>query len=764
MGIINFGNQILTYDYQQPARSQDFNRLNFRLHAPGLYWFEGQGTVDLISKTDANEATLQPMVCFLTDESTNTGVRLETQEPIVITVSNATPYIVWRFTWNNVDKWYADILVLAFSDIQSTDVILGRAVYDGGTLLETFDYTRQNLVSPGSGGGGTGTGSAVIQTGSSDFLVLPTEPVSNRVFVSSGTFVTTGLNNFSGASTGVISSVTAGNERYDLVFLDENAQVQVEEGTQAPVGTAIIPAFRGRLVVGQIYRQGPSSVIIGNNITQVAYVRDKLEIERERKTIGNDSNYIDFDNNVPEPLVELDFRKSYGSDELLLNGQTRSTLFISSNDELDIAQITSQEYLPQNTSNTIIDGYRGDWENITTYTVPGAVQFDNVGKKVKFNQKYNHLLVSATDGPKAVTVWTYNAGLWSRIQTITTPSNDVGFAVGSERIIYIDSTTNAFYFRQWNGTSYGSPSTVSLSGAPEEPNLYITRDDEWVFLVVGSGSQAYKWNGTTYVATNDLNGVFSNGKIQFGGFSPDSRFFACRDGFSATASVRILERNFSTETWSQVQNLLGNGTNYSGDDIRNAEFGENNELFLSLNSIGVHIFNFNGTNWGTAPVQTITSGNILFGAIEGIASRGNILLIGDYNNGTTGRVRLYLWNGTSWVHERDITVSNGTNVVNDTTVSSALDFGESVDISPEFFLAIGSPDYRIDGDTAVGVFTTEDLKYSLASADIFKFPIEYSTSGILKKSSLTVSNSFSDIAQQRGFFILNFSGVRIPLS
>ncbi len=170
MGSINNGGQLLTYDYRQTIKSQDFNRLNYKLHPSGIY--EG-GT--LIKVNDA-EVRLQAFTCLYEDEDNSLSIRITTTTDATVSVSPSTPFIIGRFSWLNTENNFMDLVSVSFEDILDSDIIFGQLFFEGSILSPTFDYSKTTYCSK----------KILKLTEQFPFRIYPTIPPSNQVEVDVG--------------------------------------------------------------------------------------------------------------------------------------------------------------------------------------------------------------------------------------------------------------------------------------------------------------------------------------------------------------------------------------------------------------------------------------------------------------------------------------------------------------------------------------------------------------------------------------------------
>lgn len=271
MGTTDFGTQTITFDYKSPAKAENFNKLNYLLFPRGIY--DG-GT---LSKVDGTHVNISTFGCFIKDTTNSVGVKIETSAVIRKEVAAGNPYLIIRFEWSNVENNYADVLALAYGDIQSDDLIIGRCVYQGGVLQSTFDYTRRT--------------ESVIkeQLDKQDyFKVKPSEPPDKKVIVEAGnTIIGDTYVEFTQSTSSSITDTTDG--RNDLVCIDNSGSISVVEGTDAV--SPVDPNYPSdKLVVGKISRGSSRTDIKGSDITQIDFTREqKTTITDFAKTLLDDS-------------------------------------------------------------------------------------------------------------------------------------------------------------------------------------------------------------------------------------------------------------------------------------------------------------------------------------------------------------------------------------------------------------------------------------------------------------------------------------------
>ena len=134
MGNINIGNQLNTFRYEHPASSTEFNAILHKLISTGVY--EG----GLVSKISDSLVRINPTVIVISDPSENVTIRCETTLEAEVSVSETNNYIIMRLTWLPQINNYVDIISVAEGDLLEKDIILAKANFDVGVLIN-FDYS-----------------------------------------------------------------------------------------------------------------------------------------------------------------------------------------------------------------------------------------------------------------------------------------------------------------------------------------------------------------------------------------------------------------------------------------------------------------------------------------------------------------------------------------------------------------------------------------------------------------------------------------------
>jgi len=145
MGANNYGNANITFRYKHPAKAENFNSMLRGVCPSGIY---NGGTVSYVG----NILTLAPYTAIFesgTDKSTtittSTTIDLSTVTTFGGNANSATPYIIMRYSFANIIANYPDYYQVAIGDIQSTDIIICKVLFDGGGVVTGIDYSESHI-------------------------------------------------------------------------------------------------------------------------------------------------------------------------------------------------------------------------------------------------------------------------------------------------------------------------------------------------------------------------------------------------------------------------------------------------------------------------------------------------------------------------------------------------------------------------------------------------------------------------------------------
>ena len=309
---------------------------------------------------------LSPGLCFIQDTINNVGTRIETGSAQNLTVNNATPFIILRFSWADAQNNYMDMLAVANADIQENDLIVGRCVYDdvGTTLSTTFDYTRRTIFY---------TNKQKIED--SYLRVTPTEPASNQVTVSSGVLNSSKGNLLvAGGNYPVGGIQNTINGRIDLVYIDENGAVQILLGTDQ--ANPVAPRYGNRKVIAEIRRGASRTSVKGNEIFRVISSYDM-------NAITGDQLLVDAGNFYSSTNVEDAFQEIAGSPFTFIGDKTFS-------DSVTInAAANKVAFKVKGSSGQNIAEYRTSANTLTQYIDQNGKLVNTVGADITLADTYS---------------------------------------------------------------------------------------------------------------------------------------------------------------------------------------------------------------------------------------------------------------------------------------------------------------------------------------------------------------------------------------
>lgn len=362
MGSVDFGTQSLVFDYSMPAKAEEFNKLFYNILPHGIY--EG-GELTFVNNSPAT-ISISPFSAIVLDTVTGIAVKISTSASVVlrtgfpvagITIDNAHPFIVARFTWVNTEDNYLDILAIPFAEIQNSDIVIGRCIYESGILQEDFDLTRR-----------TNASISLHNNESFMFNVTSTEPASDIVNVSAGNF-NDGLKTvtISNITSDVVSATPTTLKRIDLVYINSLGQAKIVEGV-AHATSPVTPDYGSRFVIAEIHRDVNRSIIVGSDIINIA-----------QKNKFNQSIYLDTDITLS---ANSDFR---GASQKALKTYIDTVV-----DNRLAVGMTYVQYPGQSTPESL---FQGTWENISNLYASGFFRAEG-------SYDANHVASAFESGPQ----------------------------------------------------------------------------------------------------------------------------------------------------------------------------------------------------------------------------------------------------------------------------------------------------------------------------------------------------------------------------
>lgn len=254
MGLVDNGKQILVFDYKQKGTSEGFNKLLYNMTPKGI--IKG-GT--LVKNTDAS-IYVTPFLAFFEDISKKIGIRLETTENASVNVSVSKPFVIIRFSWLNLEDNFMDIISVSSTEIEETDFILGRCIFDSSTLT-TFDYSKKSWAKSYY--------DKDIDFEPS-FLVSANEPYDNKLKVGKGSAYINGKKvAFDIEKQTPTFDLNVTNGRKDLVVINDDATISIIKGTD--ISSPVAPLFPVKGLVVAIVTLPPNPTSVNGSFVEYLY-------------------------------------------------------------------------------------------------------------------------------------------------------------------------------------------------------------------------------------------------------------------------------------------------------------------------------------------------------------------------------------------------------------------------------------------------------------------------------------------------------------
>ena len=352
MGVTDFGSQEIAHQFFEPADSSEQNRRQTNINQLGIY--KG-GYLTKVTDTSVN---LSKLVCEIGDAVQQARVSMAA-DVLGFTVGVTTPFVVLRWVQPITTGEFMDVLALSSGDVQTNDLIVGRVVFAGSTIIG-FDY-------------GDLTHPRTAPNTQDQFLkVVPTVPASMQVRVKTGR-VQDGIKNvdIDDQLTSVISAPSV-DGRKDLILIDTDSTVKIKQGVEAP--TPLVPDYEGKNVLAEITLNASTSSL------------DKPEIKDVRANVGGGGKPFESgtkmmfkQNSVPLNwtfVVEDNDRVIINTSVLANGGAIGGTWTLTGvttgNRALTIAQLASHQHATGDSGGFTTRGGSGPW------SLPGGGDVNSV--------------------------------------------------------------------------------------------------------------------------------------------------------------------------------------------------------------------------------------------------------------------------------------------------------------------------------------------------------------------------------------------------
>jgi hypothetical protein len=243
------GTQKILYQFQTPLDSDYLNSAFQDIFSIGIY---SGFTVNILGDTSVQVNVGK----YIISDDTYMAI-IENQASATITIGSATPYIIIRWSYLKQANNFAVISAVAHASILSTDIIIGKGIYNGSTL-DSISYTQQ-----------TKPVKILSENLFDNLKVLENSTPAMNVIVNAGVIVSNdgARHVFSSTTTKTISAADATHPRIDLIAVDTSGVIQVVAGT--PAASPAAPSYSNYFVLAEVYVAANVTAIYQDNITDV---------------------------------------------------------------------------------------------------------------------------------------------------------------------------------------------------------------------------------------------------------------------------------------------------------------------------------------------------------------------------------------------------------------------------------------------------------------------------------------------------------------
>ena len=218
---------------------------------------------------------------------------------------------------------------------------------------------------------------------------------------------------------------------------------------------------------------------------------------------------------------------------------------------------------------------------------------------------------------------------------------------------------NSSWIQQGNNIYYGNNTITKLSKDGSTLIIGHTTDYDPSGNWYGS-IKVYKWNGNDWIQKG--NKIYGQSYGGYYGYSVAIN----EDGSTILVysiydmnRVRAYEWNENLSEWEQKGNTISLGISTSGVTQGSIDFSKDGTTFIIgnpyINNGKVGVFSWNGSDWIQKGQTFHGINDEQLGTNVSISSNGSVILIGsplnDTNGSNTGELKLYEWDGVSWIQK-----------------------------------------------------------------------------------------------------------------
>lgn len=303
MSTTNFGQQKILWKFKTPLDSDYLGQSQQDIISLGVY------TGLTVTKIDDTTIEIAPGKIAISDGTYTSIIEFEASHQIPITSS--TPYIIVRWEYAQLDVWYADYTTVQQTDLLSTDIIIGRAIFNGAILTE-IKYQSQNIPNK-----------KLFEDLIDNLKVSENNPADMDVLIEPGFIVLSDGNRYEWSTQQSVTIPTAHATlpRIDLVCVDETGTLTSLTGV--PDASPEAPSYAGVFGLAEVYVNPTVTELYNEDLTDVRSfftqpfsIENVLEYTDERYYNRNilDSRITDLINRVnsaEKKNLEQDIELSY---------------------------------------------------------------------------------------------------------------------------------------------------------------------------------------------------------------------------------------------------------------------------------------------------------------------------------------------------------------------------------------------------------------------------------------------------------------------
>lgn len=148
MGTVNSGGQFLTFSFQEPLTSPNFNKAFTNIIKPGIY---SPLTSGLCTLNTVSIFTLNPFTAWLNctnggsiSVTTSLGISFPSGVTPSLTISSATPVLYMSYTHDITQNKYLDFGFCAVGALPANAILVATLTFSG-SAINGFDYTNTTL-------------------------------------------------------------------------------------------------------------------------------------------------------------------------------------------------------------------------------------------------------------------------------------------------------------------------------------------------------------------------------------------------------------------------------------------------------------------------------------------------------------------------------------------------------------------------------------------------------------------------------------------